>query len=106
MLINRYIPFTAVLVPDDHQAIEVIRTLAQYNIQVPQEVSVISLMTGIEGERYTPRLPGLKYRKRRCCSHYYGLLDDAIKGGGQGGSDVVREYMGRLVIRQSVRSME
>jgi hypothetical protein len=34
------------------------------------------------------------------------LLDDAIKGGGQGGSDVVREYMGRLVIRQSVRSME
>jgi DNA-binding LacI/PurR family transcriptional regulator len=106
MLINRYIPFTAVLVPDDHQAIEVIRTLAQYNIQVPQEVSVISLMTGIEGERYTPAITGFEVPEEKMLQSLLRLLDDAIKGGGQGGSDVVREYMGRLVIRQSVRSME
>ena len=106
MLINRYIPFTAVLVPDDHQAIEVIRTLAQYNIQVPQEVSVISLMTGIEGERYTPAITGFEVPEEKMLQSLLRLLDDAIKGGGQGSSDVVREYMGRLVIRQSVRSME
>lgn len=105
MLINRYIPFTAVLVPDDHQAIEVIRTLAQYNIQVPQEVSVISLMTGIEGERYTPAITGFEVPEEKMLQSLLRLLDDAIKGGGEGGTDVTREFMGKLVIRQSVKTM-
>jgi Transcriptional regulators len=105
MLINRYIPFTAVLVPDDHQAIEVIRTLSQYNIQVPQEVSVISLMTGIEGERYTPAITGFEVPEEKMLQSLLRLLDDVIKGGGEGGTDVTREFMGKLVIRQSVRTL-
>jgi DNA-binding LacI/PurR family transcriptional regulator len=63
-------------------------------------------MTGIEGERYTPAITGFEVPEEKMLQSLLRLLDDAIKGGGQGCTDVAREFMGRLVIRQSVRSME
>ena len=106
MLINRCLPFTAVVVPDDHQAIEVIRTLSQYNIQVPHDVSVISLNTSSEGERYTPAITGFELPEEKMLQSLVRLLDDTIKNN-QAASDVHnREFIGKLVIRDSVRTIE
>ena len=106
MLINRCVPFTAVVVPDDHQAIEVIRTLSQYNIQVPHDVSVISLNTSIEGERYTPAITGFELPEDRMLQSLLRLLEVNIKKEHAFASDINRDFVGKLTIRESVRTME
>lgn len=106
LLINRYLPFTAVLVPDDHQAIEVIRTLSQYNIQVPQEVSVLSMSTGVEGERFSPAITGFDIPEEKMLQSLLRLLDDVVKGHDGTNTEIPREFLGKLVIRQSVRTLD
>lgn len=106
LLINRYLPFTAVLVPDDHQAIEVIRTLSQYNIQVPQEVSVLSMSTGEEGERFTPAITGFDIPEEKMLQSLLRLLDDVVKGHDGTNTEIPREFLGKLVIRQSVKTLD
>jgi DNA-binding LacI/PurR family transcriptional regulator len=106
LLINRYLPFTAVLVPDDHQAIEVIRTLSQYNIQVPHEVSVLSLITGIEGERFTPAITGFDIPEEKMLQSLLRILDEVVKGHDGTNADIPREFLGKLVIRQSVKTLD
>lgn len=105
MLINRCIPFTAVIVADDHQAIEIIRTLSKYNIQVPHEVSVISLNTGIEGERYTPSITGFELPEDKMFQSLLRLLDDTIKNNPVSLSAQSKAFVGKLMIRESVKTL-
>lgn len=109
MLINRYTPFTAVLVADDHQAIEVIRALEQYNIKVPQEVSVLSLNTDKEGAFYTPAITGFEVPEEDMLMSLAQLLDERMSQGKPGYSHSSnaenRDFFGKLVIRESVRTL-
>ncbi|SHO57105.1 LacI family DNA-binding transcriptional regulator [Vibrio quintilis] len=104
MLINRYIPFTAVLAADDHQAIEVIRTLEQYNLKVPQEVSVLSLNTDKEGAFYSPAITGFEIPEEDMLTSLTSLLDVKMSDNHLNDSGH-QEFFGKLIIRESVRTL-
>lgn len=110
MLINRYTPFTAVLVADDKQAVDVIHTLGQYNIKVPNEVSVLSLMTTKAGEHYSLPITGVEMPQDDMVHALVGLVDSQLgnEDGQQKGAGDNHEsapFIGRLVIRQSVKTL-
>lgn len=70
-LLNRYIPFSALITRRDTDAATAMRLLRQFNIAVPQEVSVMSLEDSSLASQLTPPLT---------CIHYplEQLLDSAL----------------------------
>lgn len=100
-LLNRYLPFTALVVRRDHDAATAIKLLNDFNIQVPQEVSLMSLEDSPLAAQLTPPLT---------CVHYplAELFEAALakiahwqhKQTEELSAETVR---GRLMIRQSVQ---
>ncbi|MFM2483271.1 LacI family DNA-binding transcriptional regulator [Celerinatantimonas sp. YJH-8] len=99
-LLNRYLPFTALMTRCDSEAAIAMRLLRQFNIAVPQEVSVMSLEDSPLAQQLTPPLT---------CIHY--PLDQLVDVALQRLKGVLHqrldrsepdELSGRLVIRESV----
>lgn len=103
-LINSFTQYTAIVVKRDNYAAEAMRIMREFNIQVPQEVSVISLEDSPLAKQLNPTLT--------CISHSNGQLTDSCMDNLQTLLERSIQTMktspliaGRLVSRESVSDL-
>ncbi|CAG8998239.1 MAG: HTH-type transcriptional regulator AscG [Candidatus Celerinatantimonas neptuna] len=102
-LLNRYLPFTALIVRWDSDAASAMRLLREFNIVVPQEVSVMSLEGSALAEQLYPTLTCIQYPLTELINNALAKLSALLH---QADDQHERGLLkGRLVIRDSVASI-
>ncbi|MDO2949841.1 LacI family DNA-binding transcriptional regulator [Aeromonas simiae] len=101
-LLNRYLPFTALVVQHDVQAAEAMQLLREFNIQVPEEVSLITLEGSPLSAVLQPALTCIEYPVEQIARE----CAQALIARGEGREVLHKESRlhGRLVTRDSVRA--
>ncbi|CAG9297653.1 LacI family DNA-binding transcriptional regulator [Celerinatantimonas diazotrophica] len=98
-LLNRYLPFTALLVRRDGDAAVAIRLLREFNIAVPGEVSLMSLEDSPLAVQLSPPLTCIHYPIAELFDAALDKLAQVLHKQAHHDNALLR---GRLVIRQSV----
>ncbi|MEI4929605.1 MULTISPECIES: LacI family DNA-binding transcriptional regulator [Aeromonas] len=99
-LLNRYLPFTALVVQHDTQAADAMRLLREFSLTIPQDISVISLEGTTLSAQLTPPLTCIEYPIEV-------LAQECVRALLAKSSLILneqRKYPGRLVVRESVIS--
>lgn len=102
-LLNRYLPFTALVVQHDAQAAEAMRLLREFNLQVPQDVSIVSLEGSTLASQLNPALTCIEYPSERLAQEAVRLTLQVL-GGHALPSAEQQKFTGRLVTRDSVQN--
>lgn len=97
-LLNRRIPFTALLAMNDNVALGACRALADWGLQVPGDVSVVSCDRFYAADYQIPRLTSVDQHNELFGRCIINALLDAINGEKR---EVVLDYTPELVIRES-----
>ena len=100
-LLNRYLPFTALLVQQDAQAADAMRLLREFNLHIPQDVSVISLEGSSLASQLTPPLTCIEYPSERLAQESVRVLQAQLAQSLRP-ADEHQKFQGRLVVRESV----
>lgn len=100
-LINSFTKYSAIIVKRDQHAAEAMRLLREFNIAVPQEVSLVSLEDSPLAPLLYPPLTCISYPVEQllaqCVMQIQQIIDDSVIPGA-----IIRPVMGRLVARSSV----
>lgn len=102
-LLNRYLPFTALVVQQDAMAAEAMRLLREFNLQVPHDVSLISLEGSSLAEQLNPPLTCIEYPSDRLAEEAVRMTVQLLDGHALPSTEQQR-FSGRLVSRDSVQS--
>lgn len=102
-LLNRYLPFTALVVQHDAQAAESMHLLREFNLQVPQEVSIISLEGTPLSAQLLPPLTCIEYPVEQIVQECSQLL--LAKAEGRVLPREPQRFRGRLIVRESVAAV-
>lgn len=100
-LLNRYLPFTALVVQQDAQAADAMRLLREFNLHIPQDVSVISLEGSALASQLTPPLTCIEYPSERLAQESVRVLQAQLAQSLRP-ADEQQKFQGRLVVRESV----
>ncbi|MFM2484455.1 LacI family DNA-binding transcriptional regulator [Celerinatantimonas yamalensis] len=100
-LLNRYLPFSALLVRRDSDAATAIRLLREFNITVPQEVSLMSLEDSPLAVQLCPPLTCIHYPIDSLLDAVLDRLAQLLHKQTRSPQTLLR---GNLVIRDSVRT--
>lgn len=100
-LLNRYLPFTALVVQQDAQAADAMRLLREFNLHIPQDVSVISLEGSSLASQLTPPLTCIEYPSERLAQESVRVLQAQLAQSLRP-ADEQQKFQGRLVVRESV----
>lgn len=99
-LLNRYLPFTALIVRWDSDAASAMRLLREFNVVVPQEVSVMSLEGSSLAEQLYPTLTCIQYPFTELMDGALIQLSALLNQSNKQQAHALLK--GRLVIRDSV----
>ena len=97
--------FTAIIAVNDITAFGIIQALAQHNLSVPEDISVISFDNILYSGMISPPLTTIELPSSTMGSTVCNMLIDSINSGGEELTDVVFKFQGRLVERQSVQQI-
>ncbi|WP_429233988.1 LacI family DNA-binding transcriptional regulator [Aeromonas salmonicida] len=100
-LLNRYLPFTALVVQQDAQAADAMRLLREFNLNIPQDVSVISLEGSALADQLTPPLTCIEYPSERLAQESVRVLQAQLTQSLRP-ADEQQKFHGRLMVRESV----
>lgn len=98
-LLNSYSPFTAMVVMRDSQAAVAMNLLRNFNLAIPQEVSVISLEDSALASQLNPPLTCIHYPSEQLVTLAMEQLDACLSGRTTEKKPLVT---GRLITRDSV----
>ena len=100
-LLNRYLPFTALVVQHDGQAAEAMRLLREFNLQVPHDISLISLEGTPMAAHLNPPLTCIEYPAEQMAQEAVRLVISQLEGLPLPAPEQLR-LTGRLMPRESV----
>ncbi|HHP5490739.1 LacI family DNA-binding transcriptional regulator [Aeromonas veronii] len=97
-VLNSYQPFTAILVQQDAQAADAMRLLREFNLAIPNDISIMSLEGTSLAEQLNPPLTCIEYPVERLAQESVHILLAKNK------FNMVeqKKYLGKLVVRESV----
>ncbi|MCF5903271.1 LacI family DNA-binding transcriptional regulator [Aeromonas veronii] len=97
-LLNSYQPFTAIVVQQDAQAADAMRLLREFNLAIPNDISIMSLEGTSLAEQLNPPLTCIEYPVERLVQDSVHILLAKNK------FNMVeqKKYLGKLVVRESV----
>ena len=95
------LPFTALVVQQDAQAADAMRLLREFNLHIPQDVSVISLEGSSLASQLTPPLTCIEYPSERLAQESVRVLQAQLAQSLRP-ADEQQKFQGRLVVRESV----
>lgn len=97
-LLNSYQPFTAIVVQQDAQAADAMRLLREFNLAIPNDISIMSLEGTNLAEQLNPPLTCIEYPVERLVQESVNILLAKSK------FNMVeqKKYLGKLVVRESV----
>ncbi|MFQ2071288.1 LacI family DNA-binding transcriptional regulator [Aeromonas veronii] len=97
-LLNSYQPFTAIVVQQDAQAADAMRLLREFNLAIPNDISIMSLEGTSLAEQLNPPLTCIEYPVERLVQESVHILLAKNK------FNMVeqKKYLGKLVVRESV----
>ncbi|MGL5285765.1 transcriptional regulator, LacI family [Aeromonas sp. RU39B] len=101
-LLNRYLPFTALLVQHDEQAADAMQLLREFNLQVPQDVSIISLEGTRLAGQLLPPLTSIEYPVEEIAQSCARELLARSQGKTLLRHEPLQRFRGRLMVRESV----
>lgn len=100
-LINSFTQYTAIVVKRDSYAADAMRIMREFNIQVPKDVSVMSLEDSPLAQQLNPTLTCISHSSEQlaesCMAHLQSLLEQSISP-----IKTTPLIAGRLVSRESV----
>ena len=106
-LVEAFIPyrekFTAIIAVNDITAFGIIQGLRQYNLSVPEDISLISVDNVVYSGMVSPPLTTIDIPASAIGSTVCNMLIDSLGSEGNGLTDVVFKFQGQLIERQSVR---
>ncbi|WP_349920861.1 LacI family DNA-binding transcriptional regulator [Aeromonas veronii] len=100
-LLNRYLPFTALIVQRDTLAADAMRLLREFNLSIPQDVSVMSLEGSPLADQLTPPLTCIEYPSERLAQECVRLLQAQLAQRLLPADEQLK-FHGRLLVRESV----
>ncbi|WP_440145138.1 LacI family DNA-binding transcriptional regulator [Aeromonas veronii] len=97
-VLNSYQPFTAILVQQDAHAADAMRLLREFNLAIPNDISIMSLEGTSLAEQLNPPLTCIEYPVERLAQESVHILLAKNK------FNMVeqKKYLGKLVVRESV----
>lgn len=98
-LLNCYHPFTALIVMRDSQAAIAMKLLKDFNLAVPEEVSIVSLEDSSLASQLAPTLTCISYPSEKLVESAIDQLEEILTGKAASEQSLIT---GKLVTRESV----